>query len=188
MSSPGPGQSGLGEGWCPIVAGLDVVSTRAAVLVLREALCGATKFDEFVTRAGISPPIASARLRELVENGVLRQEPYRDEGQRTRQRYLLTPKGADLSLVLLSLAQWSFTWLGYESAMATHQECGGTVRPRLVCDHGHGVTLDEVDLGGPALTDPMVVSISPPDGRRSARRPRGFGSPNAECPRLKLRG
>lgn len=133
-------------GWCPIVAGLDVVSTRAAFLVLREAFYGATKFDEFVARAGISPPIASARLRELVDRGVLRQEPYRDEGQRTRQRYLLTPKGEDLSTVLLALAQWSLTWLGDESAMATHRDCGAMVRTRLRCDEGHDVEPDEVDL------------------------------------------
>jgi DNA-binding HxlR family transcriptional regulator len=144
-SAPG-GLNALGEGWCPIVAGLDVVSTRAAFLVLREALYGATKFDEFVTRAGISAPIASARLREFVESGVMRQEPYRDEGQRTRQRYLLTPKGADLSTMLLSLAQWSMHWLGDESAMAAHHDCGAPVRARLVCDHGHDVTPDEVDL------------------------------------------
>jgi DNA-binding HxlR family transcriptional regulator len=136
----------LSAGWCPIVAGLDVVSTRAAFLVLREAFYGATKFDEFVTRAGISPPIASARLRELVERGVLHQEPYREEGQRTRQRYLLTEKGADLFPVLISLAQWSLHWLGDESAVATHRGCGATVRVRVRCDKGHDVSPDQVDM------------------------------------------
>ena len=150
-------QDGPGQDWCPIVAGLDVVSTRATFLLLREAVYGATKFDEFVARAGISPPIASARLRELVEHGVLRQEPYRDEGQRTRQRYLLTPKGTDLSMVLLALGQWSFRWLGDQSAMATHHDCGAAVRARMVCDHGHEVSPADVDLRvrahSPADTD-----------------------------------
>jgi DNA-binding HxlR family transcriptional regulator len=139
-------QNDAGADWCPIVAGLDVVSTRAAFLVLREAFYGATKFDEFVERAGISPPIASARLRELVDRGVLRQEPYRDEGQRTRQRYLLTPKGADLFTVMLALAQWSLDWLGDESPVATHRDCGAAVRTRVRCDKGHDVEPDEVDL------------------------------------------
>lgn len=97
-------------------------------------------------RRPASAPIASTRLRKLVENGVLRQEPYRNEGQRTRQRYLLTPKGTDLSTVLLALGQWSFHRLGDQSAMATPHDCGATVRARLVCDHGHEVSPEETDL------------------------------------------
>jgi len=46
-------------------------------------------------RAGISEPVAAARLRELVDDGLLAREDYRDPGQRTRQHYRLTDKGAD---------------------------------------------------------------------------------------------
>jgi DNA-binding HxlR family transcriptional regulator len=131
---------------CPVVAALDVVSTRAAFLVLREAFYGASKFDEFVARTGLSPAIASARLRELVTQGVMQLEPYRDEGQRTRQRYVLTEKGAELAPVLFSLAQWSMRWMGDGSALGTHRDCGADVQAQLRCADGHDVTPGQVEL------------------------------------------
>ena len=78
------------EGWtaerCTIAKALEVVSTRSAFLILREAFYGTTRFDEFAERVGISEPVAAARLRELVDEGLLEREDYREPGQRTRQR------------------------------------------------------------------------------------------------------
>ena len=73
---------------------------------MREAFYGATRFEEFVRRAELSEPAASARLHELVEHGLLELEPYQEPGQRTRNRYRLTEKGADLFPVIASLMQW----------------------------------------------------------------------------------
>src|SRR5947199_7803341 len=96
---------------CPIARSLGVVSTRSAFLILREAFYGTDRFDDFAERAGISEPVAAARLRELVDAGLLEREDYRDPGQRTRQRYKLTPKGADLFPALAGLMQWRDRWL-----------------------------------------------------------------------------
>src|SRR5579884_1152097 len=96
---------------CTIAKALDVVSTRSAFLILREAFYGTTRFDDFAQRAGISEPVAASRLRELVEEGLLEREDYREPGQRTRQQYRLTPKGADLFPVLVALMQWGDRWL-----------------------------------------------------------------------------
>src|SRR5881227_2449525 len=97
-------------GWtaerCSIARALDVVSTRSAFLILREAFYGTTRFDDFAERVGISEPVAAARLRELVDEGLLEREDYRDPGQRTRQRYKLTEKGEDLLPALAALMQW----------------------------------------------------------------------------------
>ena len=54
---------------CSLARALDVVSTRSAFLLLREAFYGTTRFDDFAERAGISEPVAAARLRELVDGG-----------------------------------------------------------------------------------------------------------------------
>src|SRR3954470_21821178 len=78
---------------CSIAKALDVVSTRTAFLLMREAFYGTTRFDDFVARAGASEPVTAARLRELVDAGLLAKEPYREEGQRTRMAYRLTEKG-----------------------------------------------------------------------------------------------
>src|SRR4030088_3670286 len=95
-----PGPLDPREGWaatrCSIARAMDVVGTRSAFLLLREAFYGTTRFDDFAERVGISEPVTAARLRELVEHGLLEREDYREPGQRTRQRYRLTSKGADL--------------------------------------------------------------------------------------------
>src|SRR5213082_2196689 len=91
---------------CTIAKTLDVLTTRSAFLLLREAFYGTTRFDDFAARAGLSEPVTAARLRELVEDGLLEREDYREPGQRTRQQYRLTPKGADLFPVLVSLMEW----------------------------------------------------------------------------------
>src|SRR5690349_8839732 len=97
---------------CAIGRALDVLRTKSALLVLREAAYGATRFDEFVSRTRASEPVVAARLRELVADGLLERVPYREEGQRTRQGYALTEKGADLVPALAALMQWGDRWLG----------------------------------------------------------------------------
>src|ERR1700758_1355838 len=83
------------SGWtaerCTIAKTLELVSTRSALLIMREAFYGTTRFDDFAERVGISQPVAAARLRELVDEGLLEREDYREPGQRTRQQYRLTP-------------------------------------------------------------------------------------------------
>src|SRR3954468_24621635 len=71
--------------FCPIDRAMQVVGTRSAMLIMREAAYGTTRFDDFATRVGITDAVAATRLRELVEVGLLERRPYREEGQRTRQ-------------------------------------------------------------------------------------------------------
>lgn len=133
---------------CSIAAALDVVSTRSAFLLLREAFYGTTRFDDFAERAAISEPVAAARLRELVEQGMLEREPYREPGQRTRHRYTLTPKGADLFPVLVALMQWGDRWLDEQEGAVhlRHHGCGERVGLELRCAAGHEVDVHDLDL------------------------------------------
>src|SRR3954469_17305626 len=109
------------DGWkadgCPMARALDVVRTKSAMLVMREAFYGATRFDEFVRRTGLSEPVVAARLRELSGDGLLEREDYKEAGQRTRGGYRLTPMGADLFPVLAALMQWGERWLGQASGV-----------------------------------------------------------------------
>src|SRR5579871_5892490 len=91
---------------CSLAKALEVVSARSAFLIMREAFYGTTRFDDFAERVGVTDAVAAARLRELVDDGLLAREPYREPGQRTRHEYRLTEKGADLFPVLVGLLQW----------------------------------------------------------------------------------
>jgi DNA-binding HxlR family transcriptional regulator len=140
------------SGWtaerCTIAKSLDVVSTRSALLIMREAFYGTTRFDDFAERVGISEPVAAARLRELVEEGLLEREDYREPGQRTRQQYRLTPKGADLFPVLVALMKWGDRWLDDRGGPIEllHRDCGEPVSVSLHCAAGHEVQSGEIDV------------------------------------------
>jgi DNA-binding HxlR family transcriptional regulator len=133
--------------FCPIDRALDVLGTRSAMLILREAFYGTTRFDDFAARVGITPAVASARLRELVEAGLLMKEPYRLEGQRTRSAYLLTEAGREVAPAIVALASWGAAnrpragTPGY-----LHAGCGATVTARLCCSEGHEVAADDVEV------------------------------------------
>ncbi len=133
---------------CPMAGTLDVVRTRSAFLVLREAFYGATRFEEFAERTGLSEPVTSARLRELTAEEILQRQPYQEPGQRTRHAYRLTEKGADLLPVLVALMQWGDRWgiPGGARVELRHRGCGRPVSAELRCDHDHPVSGDELDL------------------------------------------
>lgn len=144
------------DGWsaepCSIANALAVVTTRSAFLILREAFYGTVRFDDFVARVEISEQVAAARLRELVDHGLLEREPYRDPGQRTRHRYRLSAKGSDLFPVLVALMQWGDRWrddAGGPVAL-THHDCGAPVGVELRCARGH-----------PVVPGDLVLSLTP---------------------------
>ncbi len=138
------------QGWvaanCPIDRTLGVVGTRSALLLLREAFYGTTRFADFAERVGISEPVAAERLRELVEQGLIEREPYREPGQRTRMQYRLTQRGAELFPVLVALMQWGDRWLGPAGVELRHRDCGQVVTAALRCSEGHEPELEELDL------------------------------------------
>src|SRR5580692_11554707 len=132
-------------GWeaarCPIAGAIDVVGARSAFLLLREAFYGTTRFDDFAERLGMSEPVAAARLKDLVEAGLLERTPYQEPGQRTRLEYRLTDMGADLFPALVALSEWGDRWLTPAGVEMQHHECGARVRAELRCDAGHPLTL-----------------------------------------------
>jgi DNA-binding HxlR family transcriptional regulator len=97
---------GLGQ-FCSIARALDVLGERWSLLVVREVLCGSHRFGDI--RRGIpriSRTMLSARLRELVDVGVLaRTAP---GGVPT---YELTPAGRELETVVRDLGVWGQRWL-----------------------------------------------------------------------------
>jgi DNA-binding HxlR family transcriptional regulator len=133
---------------CTIAATLEVLSTRSVFLILREAFYGTTRFDDFAERVGISEPVAAQRLHQLVHEGLLEREDYREPGQRTRQHYRLTAKGAGLLPALVALMQWGDRWLDEAGGTVElrHRDCGERVGVELRCGAGHRVSAGALDL------------------------------------------
>jgi DNA-binding HxlR family transcriptional regulator len=132
---------------CSIDKALGVVGTRSALLLMREAYYGTRRFDDFAARVGITDAVASSRLRELVDAGLLDRRPYREPGRRTRHEYVLTDMGRDLAPAALALMQWGDRYLTGESGpplALTHTECGAPVHVEVRCEQGHQVPLGKV--------------------------------------------
>jgi DNA-binding HxlR family transcriptional regulator len=153
-------RSGWSADRCSLARTLEVVGARSTFLILREAFYGTTRFDDFAARVGVSESVAAARLRELVDEGLLEREAYREPGQRTRHQYRLTAKGADLLPALVALMQWGDRWLAEDGGAVElrHRDCGERVSAQLRCGAEHPVGPGELELGLP-------------DPRASARRP-----------------
>lgn len=156
---------------CPVARAMGVVGTRSAILVLREALFGTTRFDDFAERVGITAASASVRLKELVEAGLLERHPYREPGQRERLEYRLTPMGRDLAPVVFGLYRWGSKYLFPDGPPIemTHTECGHPLRIRVACTHGHPVALSEVIVVPTRApgAEPQPAADSAPDGAPS---------------------
>lgn len=86
---------------------LDLLGERWTLLIVRELLCGSRRFGD--VRRGIpriSRTMLSARLRELIDAGVVARD-HDEDGP----AYRLTPAGAELAPVVRELGTWGQRWL-----------------------------------------------------------------------------
>ncbi|MFE3191349.1 winged helix-turn-helix transcriptional regulator [Nocardia sp. NPDC059240] len=131
---------------CSIAKAMDIVGTRSAILILRECYYGTTRFDGFAARVGITDAAASSALRKLVEAGLLEKRPYREEGKRTRNEYVLTPMGLDLLPAVVALWQWGDKYLqdGIAPLQRLEDSTGEPVSVELRSASGNPVPLENL--------------------------------------------
>jgi DNA-binding HxlR family transcriptional regulator len=89
---------------CPIARSLERVGEWWTILILRDALLGMTRFDEFQKSLGVAPNILSKRLASMVRSGLLERRRYSERPP--RHEYRVTDRGRDFSPVLLTLMAW----------------------------------------------------------------------------------
>src|SRR5512133_1099226 len=89
---------------CPIARSLERVGEWRSMLIMRDALHGMTRFDEFQKSLGIAPNMLARRLTALVEAGLLERRRYSEHPP--RDEYLPTARGRDFRPVLLALLAW----------------------------------------------------------------------------------
>ena len=97
---------------CPIARSLAQVGDAWRVLIVRDALLGFRRFDEFTLSLGIAPNILTQRLNALVADGLLTRTPYQQRP--VRYEYVPTPKAREFATVIAALATWGARWLSPE--------------------------------------------------------------------------
>ncbi|MDQ0604532.1 DNA-binding HxlR family transcriptional regulator [Streptomyces canus] len=125
---------------CPVQRTLDVIGEKWTLLILRDAVNGVRRFDDFRRHIGLSEAVLSDRLRKLTAAGILRTVPYQEPGSRSRNEYRLTRKGWDLWPVLMALTQWGEAYaLGPEGPLldVRHTDCDAPVRVVVECSADH---------------------------------------------------
>jgi len=137
--------SAVGE--CSIEKTMTVLGTKSAMLIMREAYYGTTRFDDFAHRVGITKAAAAARLSELVDQGLLSRRPYREPGQRTRDEYVLTEAGIDFMPVVWSMFEWGRRHLPSRHRLRLiHLDCGADASVEIRCAAGHLIPPDELGV------------------------------------------
>src|SRR6202451_518856 len=89
---------------CALARALEVVGERWTMLIVRDALYGVRRFNDFQAHLDIPKAVLSDRLSGLVEDGVLERKP--DPDRPGRHVYELPRAGRDLWPVLHALLTW----------------------------------------------------------------------------------
>src|ERR1700712_5139205 len=111
---------------CPIARSLDVIGDPWILLIIRQALSGVRRFEQFRADLGIADNVLSRRLQSLVDAGLMQRSAYRDG--RTRQEYVLTEAGAALLPTINTLVLWGEKYRPHThpdvSMQIVHANCG----------------------------------------------------------------
>jgi DNA-binding HxlR family transcriptional regulator len=145
----------FGSMQCPIARSLERVGEWWSILILRDALGGFTRFDQFEKSLGIAPNMLTRRLNGLVESGMLERRLYSERPP--RYEYVPTDLGQDFRPVLWALLAWGNRNFAPEGAsvILENVETGAPVDPVLV-DRATGDVLVPKkyrSVAGPAADD-----------------------------------
>ena len=121
---------------CTIAATLEIIGDPWTLLVIRDAFTGVSRFEQWQERLGLARNVLAARLKTLVQHGVLEPRLYSERPP--RNEYVLTAKGKDLYAVLVTLHAWGNKHVYGENESGfdmVHKTCGHSLMPRIACGH-----------------------------------------------------
>lgn len=132
---------------------LRLVGDRWSILIVRAALRGVRRFDDFCTDLGIARPVLTNRLRRLVDGGLMTKEQY--SARPPRYEYRLTPAGVALSPALVALIRWAEHHVdeGDPGPALVHAPCGTELEQGFWC-RSCATTFGPAAIRAVARTDP----------------------------------
>lgn len=159
---------------CSVAAALSIIGDPWTLLIVRDAFFQVRRFEEFQANLGIARNILTARLRKLVDAGILRKVPYQERPRRFE--YRLTDKGAALFPVIVSLKEWGDQWgdRAEEGPPLELQDrrSGTRIEPVLIDRRtGEKIDLSSVRaVAGPGATESVTRFLSWIAAQRMATR------------------
>src|SRR5271154_7095902 len=169
---------------CSVARAMEAIGDRWSILLLREAYYGTKRFDEFQYYVGLASNILSARLKKLVDAGIMRRVPLPEHTG--RYEYVLTEKGRDFFPTYLALKKWGDDWLAEPEGPQVgfnDRASGRQIEyPQGLASHGRPLALEDVVVvagsgavpfnrkrfGGQLARD---AAIKPKRPKRTPRKP-----------------
>ena len=132
---------------CNLWKAFGLIGDRWTLVILRSALYGVRRFDDFQTELEIPRSVLSHRLAGLVELGIMERREYREDGQRARIEYPLTDMGRALGLPFMAMTEWSDHWIGKDTSPLTlrSKTTGQRLRVAMVDEAGKPARKDDVE-------------------------------------------
>lgn len=137
---------------CPVARTVDILGDWWTPMVIRSALLGARRFEDFTEGLGIPRNVLTDRLNRLVDEGIMTKVEYQRRPK--RYDYRLTPKGIGLYDVIVSLLEWGNEWLDW----------GDEGPPVELVDRESGQPVD------PVLVDRATMAVLDPRRTRAVYR------------------
>jgi DNA-binding HxlR family transcriptional regulator len=113
---------------------LGLLGDEWTLLIVQQALLGATRYGEFIERLPISNSVLTNRLRALTQDGLLVRTNYQERP--VRAEYLISQRGRALWPVLLSIWEWERRWVPkhvHRLPGMHHTVCDSDFAPMLTC-------------------------------------------------------
>lgn len=132
---------------CHLAKAIEILGDRWSLLILRAAVFGVRRFDDFQKELAIPRTVLSGRLAKLVEHQVLSKQSYKEAGKRARPEYVLSEAGEALRPILIGLMQWGDDWAseGRVAPMSfAHAKNRQKVRAAFVDEDGQETPLKQV--------------------------------------------
>lgn len=114
---------------------IDLLGDRWTANLVALAFHGLKRFDEFHRELPVATNILADRLKRLVNEGVLSQQPYQQSP--LRYEYQLSDKGRDLFPYFVTLLGWGnrhCSTAAGEPMLLLHNPCGNPLQAQVRCD------------------------------------------------------
>lgn len=155
---------------CSIAGVMAAIGDRWGLLILRDLVCGLSRYDDFRQSSGVTNITLSDRLKHLETHGLIEKRQY----QARRFEYHLTQKGRQIAPVMVMLAQIGDR-LGVSGASApplkfVNRKTGAAVRWAFIDQKTgeHVIASDMTIKAGPGADELVRWRLSNADRNRKA--------------------
>ena len=172
---------------CSIAGVMGAIGDRWGLLILRDLVCGLSRYEDFRQSSGVTNATLSDRLKHLEANGLIERRRYQVNPERFE--YILTQKGWQIAPLMPVFAQIGDR-LGLSGASeppmrVVNRKTGAEVRWSFI-DQQTGEPVSPLDLEikeGPGADDAVRWRLSRSGQRHRFRADAAANAPNGAVSR-----